>query len=151
MSLLTLINGPNLNLLGRREPEIYGHATLSEIEAELRTLAEVGGHTLDCFQSNAESALIDRIHACMDDGTALIVLNPSALGHTSIALRDAILATRIPMIQLHLSEPTARENFRHHSFLSDIALGTISGFGKTSYTLALVAAMDYLDHEAEES
>jgi 3-dehydroquinate dehydratase-2 len=131
-----LLNGPNLNLLGLREPGLYGSATLAGIEEELRRLAEELGVTLNCFQSNHEGALLDRIHAARGqiDG---ILINAGAFTHTSIALRDALLAVAIPFVELHLSNIHGREPFRHQSFLADQALGVICGFGATSYTLAL--------------
>ena len=143
MAQLLLINGPNLNLLGHREPDVYGTTTLAEIEAELGRQATAAGHTLHTFQSNAEHALIDRIHAARDD-TDFILLNPGAFTHTSVALRDALLGVRIPFIELHLSNVAAREDFRRRSYFADIAVGTIAGFGVASYELALAAADRYL-------
>ncbi|TAM11894.1 MAG: type II 3-dehydroquinate dehydratase [Nevskiaceae bacterium] len=139
MSSLLLLNGPNLNLLGTREPGTYGRVTLADIEARLTAEAAALGHTLACLQSNHEGALIDRIHAARTDGTAFILINPGAFTHTSIALRDALLAVALPFIEIHLSNVFAREAFRHHSFLSDIAAGLIAGFGADSYSLALQA------------
>jgi len=141
MAPLLVLNGPNLNLLGTREPEVYGHTTLADINATLRERAAAAGHTLGTLQSNAEHVLIERIHAARTDGTAFILINPGAFTHTSIALRDALLAVAIPFIELHLSNPHAREPFRRHSYLSDIAVGVICGFGADSYTLALDAAL----------
>ncbi|WP_395791041.1 type II 3-dehydroquinate dehydratase [Aquimonas sp.] len=144
MAALLLINGPNLNLLGTREPEVYGRTTLAEIEADLSTRAEGAGHVLHCFHSNAEHALIERVHAARIDGTQFILINPGAYTHTSIALRDALAGVAIPFIELHLSNVHAREPFRQHSYLSDIAVGVITGFGAESYRLALSAALSRL-------
>jgi len=140
MARILLINGPNLNLLGSREPEVYGSATLPQIETRLTELARKLGHELACFQSNAEHELVERIHAARTDGTAFVLINPGALTHTSIALRDALLGVSIPFIEVHLSNVFARESFRHHSFLSDIAVGCIFGLGAVGYELALDAA-----------
>jgi 3-dehydroquinate dehydratase-2 len=131
--------------LGRREPSVYGTTTLAQIEATLRQQAAAAGHDLAAFQSDAEAELIRRIHAARDEGVAVILFNPAAFTHTSIALRDALLAVAIPFIELHLSNVAAREKFRHHSYFADIAVGTIAGFGVTSYELALTAALRYLD------
>ncbi len=141
MARILLLNGPNLNLLGTREPETYGHATLDDIVGDLASIAQARGHELLHFQSNAEHALIDRLHAARADGTAFVLINPAAFTHTSIALRDALLGIALPFIELHLSNVHAREAFRHHSFLSDIAVGVICGFGADSYRLALEAAV----------
>jgi len=145
MATVLALNGPNLNLLGTREPTVYGHSTLDDINAMLRERAAASGHTLDTLQSNAEHVLLERIHAARSDGTAFILINPGAFTHTSIALRDALLAVAIPFIELHLSNPHAREPFRRHSYLSDIAVGVICGFGADSYTLALDAALAKLN------
>jgi len=144
MARLLLLNGPNLGLLGTREPGIYGTTTLVSIEDSLKNRARSAGHELVAFQSDAEADLIRRIHAARDDQTALILFNPAAFTHTSIALRDALLAVRIPFIELHLSNVAAREDFRQRSFFADIAIGTIAGFGVASYELALDAATHYL-------
>lgn len=144
MATLLLLNGPNLNLLGSREPELYGHDRLVDIEQRLAAQCAAAGHSLACFQSNAEHALIDRIHAARDEGVACILFNPGAFTHTSIALRDALLATSIPFIEVHLTNVHARERFRHHSYLSDIALGTIVGLGPQGYELALQAALRHV-------
>lgn len=145
MANLLLLNGPNLNLLGTREPAVYGSTTLADIERRCVELArELGPHELACFQSNAEHALLDRIHAARQDGVAFIMINPAALTHTSVALRDALLGVGIPFIEVHLSNVFAREPFRHHSYLSDIAVGVISGLGAQGYELALRAADHYL-------
>lgn len=136
MSILVL-NGPNLNLLGTREPQIYGATTLPMIEAELKQLAAVAGESLQCFQSNHEGALIDRIHAARTDGTTFILINPGGLTHTSVALRDALAGVALPFIEIHISNVHAREAFRHHSYLSGIATGVIVGLGVNGYRLAL--------------
>ena len=137
MAKILVLHGPNLNLLGTREPEIYGRATLASIDAGLVATAKVAGHELQSFQSNAEHALIERIHAAGGEGVAWIVINPGAYTHTSIALRDALAGVAIPFIEVHLSNTQAREAFRQHSYFSDIAFGVISGFGAASYALAL--------------
>ena len=145
MAKLLLLNGPNLNLLGTREPGIYGADTLAAIERRCAALAmELGPHDLACFQSNAEHALIDRIHAAGLEGVAFIVINPAAFTHTSVALRDALLGVGIPFIEVHLSNVFAREPFRHHSYLSDIAVGVVSGLGPQGYELALRAVDRHL-------
>jgi 3-dehydroquinate dehydratase-2 len=144
MARLLLLNGPNLGLLGTREPGIYGTTTLAAIEDTLKNRARSAGHELVAFQSDAEADLIRRVHAARDDQTALILFNPAAFTHTSIALRDALLAVRIPFIELHLSNVAAREDFRQRSFFADIAIGTIAGFGVASYDVALDAATHYL-------
>lgn len=141
MARLLVLHGPNLNLLGSREPEIYGSDTLADIDARLSSQAAEAGHELQSFQSNAEHALIDRVHQARDDRVGYIVLNPGAFTHTSIALRDALLGVAIPFIEVHLSNVHARETFRQHSYLSDVAAGVISGLGAHGYELALQAAM----------
>lgn len=145
MAKILVINGPNLNLLGTREPGHYGNQTLTEIEVRLKQLAQAAGHTLACFQSNAEYKLIDRIHQGSKEKVDFILINPAAFTHTSIALRDALLGVDIPFIEVHLSNVFAREPFRHHSYLSDVAVGTISGLGPIGYQLALQAALERLD------
>ena len=140
MARLLVINGPNLNLLGSREPEVYGRTTLAQIEETLRGEAKRLGHQLDCAQSNAEHELIERIHQARTDGVEFILINPGALTHTSIALRDALLAVAIPFIEVHISNVFAREPFRRQSYLSDAAVGVISGLGVQGYALALAAA-----------
>ena len=139
MARILVLNGPNLNLLGSREPGHYGRDTLAGIEQRLVALA--ADHEVACFQSNAEFELIDRIHQAGNDGVAFILINPAALTHTSIALRDALLGVEIPFIEVHLSNVFAREPFRHRSYLSDIAVGVISGLGAQGYELALAAAL----------
>ncbi|HET20374.1 MAG TPA: type II 3-dehydroquinate dehydratase [Chromatiales bacterium] len=141
MANLLLLNGPNLNLLGVREPDKYGHTTLDDIVRDLRAMAGEQGHALDHLQSNAEHVLIERIHAARTDGTAFIIINPAAFTHTSVALRDALLAVGLPFIEVHLSNVHARESFRHHSYFSDIAVGVIAGLGAQGYELALRAAL----------
>lgn len=140
MSLILLINGPNLNLLGSREPRLYGVQTLAQIETELAAEAQKLNHKLAAFQSNHEGALVDRVHLAKTEGVAYILLNPAAYTHTSVALRDALMAVAIPFIEIHLSNTHAREPFRRHSYFSDIARGVISGLGAHGYKLALQAA-----------
>jgi len=144
MARLLLLHGPNLNLLGSREPEVYGRTTLADIDADLSTRAEAAGHVLESFQSNAEHALVDRVQAAAADGTGFILINPAAFTHTSVALRDALAAVAIPFIEIHLSNPHAREPFRQHSYFSDKAVGVICGFGADSYRYALDAALTRL-------
>jgi len=148
---ILVLHGPNLNLLGVREPEVYGRDTLGDIDAFLVHRAQAAGQELETFQSNAEHALIDRIHQARLDGTAIILINPGAFTHTSIALRDALAGVAIPFIELHLSNVHAREEFRRHSYLSDIAVGVICGFGPDSYRLALDAALLRLDRSGAAS
>jgi 3-dehydroquinate dehydratase-2 len=144
MNKILLLNGPNLNLLGTREPQVYGATTLADVEAMAAKLAAQRGVALECLQSNHEGALIDRIHAARLDGTDYIVINPGGLTHTSVALRDALAGVAIPFIEVHVSNVHAREAFRHHSFLSPIAAGVIVGFGVAGYAMALTAAFDRL-------
>ena len=144
MAKLLLLNGPNLNLLGTREPEKYGSTTLNELVSLLQTQASSAGHTLDHLQSNAEHLLIERIHAARMDGTAFILINPAAFTHTSVALRDALLGVALPFIEIHISNIHARESFRQHSYFSDIAIGVIAGLGAQGYELALRAALTRL-------
>lgn len=139
MAHFLLLNGPNLNLLGTREPAVYGQQTLAEIEANLRWLAGEHGHTLSAFQSNAEHLLIDRVHTAATENVDAIIFNPAALTHSSIGLRDALLGVAIPFVEVHLSNVHAREHFRHHSYFSDIAAGSIVGLGALGYELALRA------------
>lgn len=147
MARLLVLHGPNLNLLGQREPEIYGHATLADIDADLAARAMAAGHELDSFQSNAEHALVERIHAARDR-VDFILINPAAFTHTSVAVRDALAAVGIPFIEVHLSNPHAREPFRHTSYFTDLAVGIVSGFGALSYGLALAAAIRQLERTA---
>jgi len=138
---ILVLHGPNLNLLGSREPAVYGYETLADIDARLASQASAANTGLDTFQTNSEGALIDRIHAAKNDGTAFIVINPGAFTHTSIALRDALLAVEIPFIEVHLSNVHAREPFRQHSYLSDKAIGVICGLGAKGYEFALDTAI----------
>jgi 3-dehydroquinate dehydratase-2 len=140
MARILLLNGPNLNLLGTREPALYGAATLAEIEAKLKGLAAAQGHELVAAQSNAEHELVARVQSTRHDGIAFVIINPGAFTHTSIALRDSFLAVSIPFIEVHLSNVFAREEFRHRSYLSDLAVGCIVGLGPLGYELALTAA-----------
>ena len=135
-----VINGPNLNTLGTREPEIYGATTLAEIEAGLVAQGAAAGLAVDTYQSNHEGAIIDRLHAARHDGTRFVLINPGAFTHTSIALRDAFAAVDIPFCEVHISNVHAREEFRRHSFLADLAVGVLAGFGVTGYRMA----MDYV-------
>jgi 3-dehydroquinate dehydratase-2 len=141
MKRVLVLHGPNLNLLGSREPDHYGHATLEQIDRRLAELGSKAGVSVSSFQSNAEAPLIDRIHAAKSDETAYIIFNPAAFTHTSVALRDALSAIGVPFIEVHLSNVHAREAFRRHSYFSDIAAGIVSGFGPLSYELALEAAV----------
>jgi 3-dehydroquinate dehydratase-2 len=140
MARLLLLNGPNLNLLGTREPAVYGTDTLEAIEKRAAGVARECGHELIAFQSNAEHELIERIHRARSEGVAFLIVNPGAFTHTSIALRDAILATGLPFLEVHLSNTQARESFRRHSYFSDIAIGVISGLGAFGYEAAVRAA-----------
>lgn len=141
MASILVLHGPNLNLLGSREPEVYGHQTLSDIDAHLQQLALEGGHHLQCLQSNAEYELIERIHQARPEGINFIIFNPAAFTHSSIALRDALLGVAIPFIEVHLSNVHRRDAFRQHSYFSDIAEGVICGLGAQGYELALQAAL----------
>lgn len=138
---LLLLNGPNLNLLGTREPSVYGTATLADIESAATAQAVASGGSLSCFQSNHEGALIDRIHAAREEGIEAIVINPGGLTHTSVALRDALAAVAIPFIEVHISNIYQREEFRHHSYLSALARGTICGLGTDGYRFAIDFAL----------
>ncbi|MEZ5445995.1 MAG: type II 3-dehydroquinate dehydratase [Gammaproteobacteria bacterium] len=144
MSRILVLNGPNLNLLGEREPEIYGRDTLADINRRLTAAAQAAGHELVAFQSNAEHALIDRLHAARAEDVRFILINPGAFTHTSIALRDAFLAVKIPFIEVHLSNVHARESFRKRSYLSDVAVGVIAGLGAQGYEFALQAAVRHI-------
>ncbi len=144
MAKILVLHGPNLNLLGQREPDLYGRATLQTINQRLETVARDKGHGLEHLQSNAEDQLINRIQDAKADGTDFIIINPAAFTHTSVALRDALSAVAIPFIEVHLSNIYAREAFRRRSYLSDIAAGVISGLGAVGYELALLAALDHL-------
>lgn len=141
---LLLLNGPNLNLLGTREPEVYGSSTLADVEQAAAALTAQNGARLSCFQSNHEGALIDRIHAARTEGVDAIVINPGGLTHTSIALRDALASVAIPFIEVHISNVHQREDFRHHSYLSGIAHGVICGLGVEGYQTAISFAIKNL-------
>jgi 3-dehydroquinate dehydratase-2 len=147
MATILVLNGPNINLLGRREPNHYGKRTLSDIIEELEQLADDFGVSLTTFQSNSESALIERVHLALEEEIDFIIINPAAFTHTSIALRDALAGVAIPFIEVHLSNVHKREPFRHHSYFSDLAVGTIVGLGPIGYALALQSALDYLDNQ----
>lgn len=139
---ILVLHGPNLNLLGMREPQHYGADTLDAINLRLQAQAQARGVELECLQSNAESVLIERVHQTLADGTAFIIINPAAFTHTSVALRDALAAVKVPFLEVHLSNVHARESFRHFSYFSDIAVGVICGLGAQGYELALSAALD---------
>lgn len=145
MAKFLIVNGPNLNLLGIREPKAYGQHTLEDINQSLQTFAQANGHQLATFQSNAEGALIDRIHAARAENVDFIIINAGAFTHTSIALRDALLAIECPFIEVHLTNIYAREPFRHKSYLADISVGVITGLGGFSYQAALEAAIYLLN------
>ena len=144
MNILVL-HGPNLNLLGQREPEIYGHQTLNEIDCEIVQLGEQLGAEVETYQSNHEGALIDRLHLALNDGTTGVIINPGGFTHTSVALRDAISALPIPVVEVHLSNTHSRESFRQHSYVSPVATGVICGFGCQSYLLGLRAILAKLN------
>lgn len=139
-----VINGPNLNTLGTREPEIYGSTTLADIEAGLRAQAEGAGLSVDTFQTNHEGAIVDRLHAARTDGTRFVIINPGAFTHTSVAIRDAFAAVQVPFCEVHISNVHAREEFRRHSYLSDLAVGVLAGFGAFGYTMAMSYVIDRL-------
>ena len=141
MASILVLHGPNLNLLGEREPDTYGRTTLAEIDAGLAARAQAAGHALASLQSNAEHVLVERVQAARADGTAFILVTPAAFTHTSVALRDALAAVRIPFIEVHLSNVHRREPFRHHSYFSDVAVGVICGLGADGYRAALEHAM----------
>ena len=147
MSSILLLNGPNLNLLGEREPDIYGDFSLEDIEKTIEKLGKENNIDIECFQSNAEHELVDKIHDAKSNGVKIILFNPGAFTHSSISLRDAILGVNIPLIEIHLSNIYGREEFREKSYFSDIALGVVSGFGKESYLMAFQAAKNYLLRE----
>jgi 3-dehydroquinate dehydratase-2 len=147
MAKILLINGPNLNLLGTREPELYGATTLTDIETQLQTEAEALGHTLEAIQSNAEADLVDRVHTAAGQ-VDFIFINPGAFTHTSNSLRDALLGVAIPFIEIHISNIHAREEFRRQSYFSDVAAGIIAGLGPQGYSLALQAAHNLLNHSS---
>ena len=145
MASILVLHGPNLNLLGEREPDIYGSTTLADINERLERLAREHGHHLLHMQSNAEYELVERVQAARREGVNFILINPAAFTHTSVALRDALAAVAIPFIEIHLSNTHAREDFRHHSYFSDIALGVICGLGAQGYELGLLAALQRLE------
>ena len=145
MAQILVIHGPNLNLLGTREPEHYGATRLADIDTTLIEQAKQAGHSLDCFQSNAEHEIVDRIHQAQADNVAFIIINPAAFTHTSVAVRDAIAGVAIPFIEVHLSNVHAREEFRQHSYFSDLAVGVISGLGAQGYELALESIIRQLN------
>ncbi|MCB1743651.1 MAG: type II 3-dehydroquinate dehydratase [Gammaproteobacteria bacterium] len=144
MHKLLVLHGPNLNLLGTREPDIYGRTTLDDINRELQAVAAANGDELQAFQSNHEGALVDRVQQAAAEGVQFVILNPAAFTHTSVALRDALKGVAIPFIEIHLSNVHAREAFRRHSYFSDVAVGVIAGFGAKGYALAYEAARDHL-------
>lgn len=150
MATILVLNGPNLNLLGTREPGHYGRIGLAEIQQRLEQTASAAGHQLHFRQSNAESELIEAIHAASAEGVAFVLFNPAAFTHTSVALRDALLAVGIPFIEVHLSNVHAREPFRAHSYFSDIATGVITGLGAQGYDLALLAAIARLEWDNKQ-
>ena len=148
MNKILILNGPNLNLLGTREPQVYGHTTLADVEAQMAKLAGERGVAAECFQSNHEGALIDRIHAARTQGVGYIMINPGGLTHTSVALRDALAGVAIPFIEVHISNVHKREEFRHHSYLSGIAEAVLCGFGTSGYSMALNYICDRLQAKA---
>ena len=150
MANILVIHGPNLNLLGTREPEVYGSDTLEAIDQKLSQMAQQNAIALQSFQSNHEGEIVTRIQQAGAEQVDFVIINPAAFTHTSVAIRDAFLATRIPFVEVHLSNVHAREEFRLHSYLSDIAVGVISGFGKTSYLLALEAAIIHYKQSAKK-
>jgi 3-dehydroquinate dehydratase II len=143
MENILVLHGPNLNLLGNREPDVYGRVTLSEINQRLMSLADKNGAKAHCFQSNAEADLVDRVQQARSDGTQFIIINPAAFTHTSVALRDALAAVAVPFVEVHLSNVFAREAFRKESYFSDLAIGVISGLGAIGYELAVQFALNY--------
>ncbi len=149
MAAVLVLNGPNLNLLGNREPGIYGNARLIDIELKLRTQAGMADQSIETFQSNHEGELVDRIHHAASEGTRYIIINPAAFTHTSVALRDALLAVNIPFVEVHLSNVHSREPFRQHSYLSDKAIGVITGLGPMGYELALEFVLRQLSADSK--
>jgi 3-dehydroquinate dehydratase II len=148
LAKILVLHGPNLNLLGVREPEVYGRTTLAEIDARMIARTQAAGHSIETFQSNAEHELVDRVQAAMQDGTRYMLLNPAAFTHTSVSLRDAVAATKLPFVEVHLSNPHAREPFRKTSYFSDLADAVICGFGTDSYQFALEHALRRLGAQA---
>lgn len=151
MKKILVLHGPNLNLLGEREPHMYGRATLAEIDARLDQQARAEGYQVSSFQSNSEGALIDRVQQTRQDKTEFIIINAAGLSHTSLTLRDALVAVELPFIEVHLSNVYKRESFRHRSVLADVAIGSICGLGVLSYELALTAAISQLNKKGEKS
>jgi 3-dehydroquinate dehydratase-2 len=151
MADILILHGPNLNLLGTREPQHYGQDRLVDIDQRLHRLAATNGHNAQSFQSNAEHELIDQVHQAGSANTAFIIINPAGFTHTSVALRDALAAVQIPFIEVHLSNVHSREAFRHHSYFSDIATGVISGLGPLGYELALQAAVSHIENNTPKS
>ena len=151
MAKILVLHGPNLNLLGEREPGIYGRTTLEQINSRLGERASQAGHELQHLQSNAEHELVNRVQAARSDGTSFILINPAAFTHTSVALRDALAAVRIPFVEVHLSNPHAREPFRQHSYFSDMAHAVICGFGADSYAFALEFFISHGPHTVANS
>jgi len=139
-----LVNGPNLNMLGTREPHIYGSTTLADVEERVTAQGAAAGLTVEAFQSNYEGAIIERLHAARTDGTRFVIINPGAFTHTSVAIRDAFQAAAVPFCEVHISNVYKRESFRHHSYLSDIAVGVMAGYGTLGYTLAMTFVIDQL-------
>ena len=150
MSQVLVLNGPNLNLLGIREPEKYGHVSLPDVENSLTAQAQSLDVQVAFYQSNSEGALVDRVQAAAADGTRICIVNPAGYTHTSVALRDAFLGTAMPLIEVHVSNIYQREAFRHHSYFSDIAVGTLAGFGTAGYNMALDAAVSYIKRTNNE-
>ena len=148
MSQVLVLNGPNLNLLGTREPEKYGSSTLADLEATLTRDAETLGVSGDFYQNNSEGALIDRVQAAKKEGVQVVILNPAGYSHTSVALRDVFLGVDMPVIEVHISNIYAREAFRHHSYFSDIAIGTLAGYGIAGYSMALTAASEFVKNNS---
>ena len=148
MSQVLVLNGPNLNLLGTREPEKYGSLTLSDIEASLAEQAADLGISVAFYQNNSEGALIDRVQAAKADGVKIVIVNPAGYSHSSVALRDVFLGVDMPLIEVHISNIYSREAFRHHSYFSDIAVGTLAGFGTAGYSLAMIAACNFIQNNS---
>ncbi|WP_422134887.1 type II 3-dehydroquinate dehydratase [Endozoicomonas sp. ALD040] len=148
MATILVLNGPNLNLLGTREPGVYGATTLEQIDYILTQQAQMAGHQLSCFQSNAEHELIERIHKASEERVNFIIINPGAYTHTSVAIRDALLGVAIPFVEVHLSNIHRREAFRHHSYFSDVAEGVIAGLGPKGYEFGLAYAIDLLSQKS---
>ncbi len=150
MAKILVLHGPNLNLLGTREPEVYGFTTLAEIDARLLEMAQLLGHSLDSFQSNSEGDLVNRIQQARTEAVEAVVINPAAYTHTSVAIRDALLGIAVPFVEIHLSNPHTREDFRKYSYFSDVAVGVVCGFGVFGYECALQAILNHLAKNVEE-